>query len=309
MATGLLNLTLLTGAGMRTLQDQAGVAPLEEERIGELTGDEGQGRETPQKESSTMATASVGATALLAAALGGRILRKDFSLEYHQLYSSIVSAQKPDGRFLTHFGETQENEHLANFYPGEALLVLALEAERKNREALEMCERAFEPYALQFRKAPTSAFIVWHINVWSRIALLTGKYKYAAFAFEQADWLMQLQIKAHHDSRWVGGFSQSGAAPQIYSVAFTEAVVRALTLAIRTGDTERSRKYADCIRSGLGFCRQVRIEETQATLLANPLRCKGGIAFSLTDRRIRCDSVQHFVTLCLAVQQVEDHIR
>jgi hypothetical protein len=146
---------------------------------------------------------------------------------------------------------------------------------------------------------------VWHINVWSRIALLTGNHEYADFAFEQADWLMQLQIKAHRDPRWVGGFSQSGAEPQIYSVAFTEAIVRAFNLAVRTGSGERARKYADCIRSGLRFCAQLRIEETQATMLANPSRCIGGIAFGLTDRRIRCDSVQHFLTLCLVVADKE----
>jgi hypothetical protein len=146
------------------------------------------------------------------------------------------------------------------------------------------------------------------MNVWSRIALLTGEPSYADFAFEQADWLLQMQIKNHHDLRWVGGFSQSGAAPQVYSIAFTEAIVRALTLAVRTGDIERTRKYADCVRSGLRFCKLLKIEETQATLLANPMRCKGGVAFGLTDRRVRCDSVQHFITLCLAAEQIEDHI-
>jgi hypothetical protein len=40
--------------------------------------------------------------------------------------------------------------------------------------------------------------------------------------------------------------------------------------------------------------------------LANPMRCKGGVAFGLTDRRVRCDSVQHFITLCLATEQVKD---
>jgi hypothetical protein len=180
-----------------------------------------------------------------------------------------------------------------------------MEAERKNKDALEMCRRAFQPYALQFRTAPTSAFTVWHVNVWSRIALVTGDHIYADFAFEQADWLLKLQIKSHHDPRWVGGFSQSSAAPQIYSVAFTEVVVRALALAIRTGDSERARRYADCVRSGLRFCNLLRLEQTQATLLGSPQRCKGGVAFSLTDRRIRCDSVQHFITLCLAVEQID----
>jgi AMMECR1 domain-containing protein len=308
MARGLLNLTSLTGNGMRVLQEEeAGKIP-GEEKATELSGDEEEDRETPEDEKKAGKLPSVGATALLAAALSGGLLRKEFGQEYKQLYRSIVSAQKPDGRFLTYFGETQENKRVVNFYPGEALLVLALEAEWKNSEALEMCRRAFQPYVLHFRAAPTSAFTVWHINVWSRIALLTGEHAYADFVFEQADWLLQIQVKSHHDLRWVGGFSQSGAAPQAYSIAFTEAIARALTLAVRAGDAERTKTYADCVRSGLRFCRLLKIEETQATLLGNPMRCKGGVAFGLTDRRVRCDVVQHLITLCLAAEQTKNYL-
>jgi AMMECR1 domain-containing protein len=308
MARGLLNLTSPKGDSMRVLlEEEAGKIP-EEEKAVELPGDEEKDTETLEDKKKAGELPSVGATALLAAALSVDTLRKEFSQEYQQLYHSIVSAQKSSGRFLTHFGETQENERAVNFYPGEALLVLAIEAERKNAQALEACRRAFQPYVLLFRTAPSSAFTVWHINVWSRIALLTGEHAYADFAFEQADWLLRLQIKSHQDQRWVGGFSQAGAAPQVYSIAFTEAIVRALALAVRTGDTERTKKYAESVRSGLRFCRLLKIEETQATLLGDPMRCKGGVAFGLTDRRVRCDLVQHFITLCLAVEQTKSYL-
>src|SRR5208282_4939619 len=131
------------------------------------------------------------------------------------------------------------------------------------------------------------------------IALLTGDNAYAEFAFEQTDWLLQMQVKSHRDFRWVGGFSQSGAAPKFSSIVFLEATVRALMLAVRTGDSDRTRKYADCVRSGLQFCRLLRLEETPPTLLGNPMRCKGGVALGLVDRRVRCDVVQHFITMCL----------
>jgi hypothetical protein len=266
----------------------AGKLPDEDERAGELP--------------------PVGATALLTAALSDGILQREFPQEYKQLYRSIVSAQKPDGRFVTHFGETVESERAANYYSGESLLVLALEAERGNKGALEMCRRAFQPYALLFRTTPTSAFAGWHIDVWSRIALLTGERTYADFVFEQTDWLLKLQIKSHQDVRWVGGFSQSGAAPQFSTIVFMEAAVRSLKLAIKTGDAERTTRYTDCIRLGLRFCKQLRLEETQATLLANPLRCKGGVALDLIDRRVRCDAVQHFITLCLAAEEIKENL-
>jgi hypothetical protein len=313
MARGLLNRTSLTDEGRRVVQeDRLGEPPDEEAGEGEKSGappEEGEkARDLPEEEERTEEVPGVGATALLAAALGADTLRREFAEEYQQLYRSVVSAQKPDGRFVTYFGETEESERAANYYSGEALVVLAMEAERGNTEALEMCRRAFNPYLAHFRHAPTTAFVGWHVNVWSRMALLTGNHDYADFAFEQTDWLLQTQIKSHRDLRWVGGFSQTGAAPQFSSIVFLEAAVRALKLASKRGNAERTRKYSDCVRSGLNFCRQLRLEETPSTLLANPMRCKGGVALGLIDRRVRCDVVQHFITLCLTVKQTESYL-
>jgi len=279
MARGLLSRTLLTDDGRRVVQEEKLVA-----------------------------LPKVGATALLAAALSGGLLREEFDREYQQLYRSIVLAQKPDGRFMTRFGVIEERDREIDFYSGQALLVLALEAERGNTQALEMCRLAFQPYALHFRTAPASAFVGWHVDVWSQIALLTGDNAYAEFAFEQTDWLLQMQVKSHRDFRWVGGFSQSGAAPKFSSIVFLEATVRALMLAVRTGDSDRTRKYADCVRSGLQFCRLLRLEETPPTLLGNPMRCKGGVALGLVDRRVRCDVVQHFITMCLVTEEIKDYL-
>jgi AMMECR1 domain-containing protein len=310
MAQGLLNRTSLTGDGRRIVEGEKGGELLEEEeKDGELPEKGERGGDPLEEEEKDGELPAVGATSLLAAALSAGVLRKEFAQEYQQLYRSVASAQKPNGRFVTRFGETEESERAANYYSGETLLVLALEAERGNKEALEMCRRAFQPYVLHFRTAPTSAFVGWHVNVWSRVALLTGDHAYADFAFEQIDWLLKMQIKSHRDLRWVGGFSEADAAPRCSSVVFLEATVRALILAIKTGDTERIKEYTECIRLGLRFCRLLRLEETPSTLLGNPMRCKGGVAFSLTDRRVRCDMVQHFITLCLVVEQTKNYLQ
>jgi hypothetical protein len=94
----------------------------------------------------------------------------------------------------------------------------------------------------------------------------------------------------------LGGFSRSGIAPQIYSVAFTEAIVRALALASRIGDTGRTSEYAACVRAGLRFCNLLRLEKTQATVLGNPLRCKGRRCFwdSRPQDKVRQRSAFHY---------------
>jgi AMMECR1 domain-containing protein len=138
MARGLLDLTTLTDGGRRILQEEGSASSSEEETAAQQAA--GGGREEEREPDPKPAeTPSIGATALLAAALSGDTLRKEFAEAHRQLYRSIVSAQKPDGRFMTHFGEVREDERAANFYPGEALLVLAEEAERKNAEATPPC--------------------------------------------------------------------------------------------------------------------------------------------------------------------------
>jgi hypothetical protein len=230
-------------------------------------------------------------------------MRKEFAQEYNQLYRSIVSTQKNDGRIMTYFGETSDSVRSADQYSGEALLVLAMEAEQGNRGALTMCRRAFAPYLQHFRNAPSSAFVGWHVDVWSRIALITGERDYSDFVFEQTEWLLQWQVQEHSDPRWIGGFSQLTSSPQFTSAVYLEAVARSLMLAVRTGDGSRATRYGESIRAGLDFCKQLRLEETPVALLGNPLRCEGGIGIGLVDRRIRCDAVQHFITMCVAVDQ------
>jgi AMMECR1 domain-containing protein len=275
MARGLLSRTLLASDGRRIVQ---------EENACELP--------------------KVGATALLAAALGSGSLRDEFYQEYEQLYQAIALAQKLDGRFITRFGAIEERANEIDFFSGQALLVLALEAERGNIEALEMCKRAFQPYVDHFRKSPATAFVGWHVDVWSRIAMLTKEQVYANFAFEQTDWLLHIQIKNHSDARWIGGFSKSGSAPNFSSIVFSEATARSLLLAHKLGDNERSEKYRECVKAGLRFCEQLRLEDTPINLLGNPERSKGGIALGLVDRTVRCDVVQHFITLCLVIEQL-----
>jgi AMMECR1 domain-containing protein len=274
MARGILRRTSLVGKGERIVPEQSGEEP-----------------------------AKLGATALLAAALGLDPLRTHFPQEYGELYRSIVLAQKADGRFCTRLGETQERPREIDFFPGQALLVLALEAERGNADALARCQKAYAPYAQHFRTAPASAFVGWNVDVWTRLARLTQERAYADFAFEQADWLLQLQVRDSRDPREVGGFVRSGNPPGFSSIVFLEATVRALELAVEMGEGERVERYSESVRLGLQFCRRLRLEETPSILLGDPMRCRGGVALSLVDRTVRCDVVQHFITLCLALDQ------
>jgi AMMECR1 domain-containing protein len=274
MARGILRRTLLVAKGQRLVPEESG-------------------KEPPK----------LGATALLAAALGLEPLRIDFQREYEELYRTITLAQKADGRFCTRIGELEERPREIDFYPGQALLVLALEAERGNADALARCQKAYAPYAQHFRTAPATAFVGWNVDVWTRMARITGERTYADFAFEQTDWLLRLQVRESRDSREIGGFAKSGNPPGFSSIVFLEATVRALELAVELREEERVIRYSESVRWGLQFCRRLRLEETPSILLGDPVRSRGGVALNLVDRTVRCDVVQHFITLCLALEQ------
>lgn len=245
----------------------------------------------------------LGATALLTLALGGERLSQRFATAYAALFKSVEMSQLPSGRILTHFGVDTENERSSEFFSGQALLTFVQRAERGDKEALDRCSAAFEAYRQQFEVRPTSAFVGWHVDVWTRMASLTNRSDYADFAFQQIDWLLEMQVLEAPEKSWIGGFRNSGKMPKFSSIVFLEAVVRAYILASALGQQDRIERYRSAIHLGLRFCSRLRLGEHQLSWFPNPARCRGGIALSILDRQVRCDVPQHFVTLCLVLLQ------
>ena len=243
----------------------------------------------------------LGSTALLALALGGEALNLCYKTAYDELYRSVIAAHKPDGRFLTHFGVTTENRRSSEFSSGQALLVVAQAAARGDQMAMDIRLGAFEPYRNQFIAKPTTAFVGWHADLWTRLAPLTGRTDFAHFVFEQVDWLLMLQIADKNDSDRLGGFAKRGDAPTFSSIVYLEAVVRAYSMAQSMGDKHHIEKYKDAILLGLTFCSRLRLSQVPSTWFPSPSRSMGGVGLGLLDKRVRCDIPQHFITLCLAV--------
>jgi len=250
----------------------------------------------------------MGSTALLTLALGGKRLLQQFGPAYENLYQSVLLAQMPSGRFQTHLGSNVENMRSSEFFSGQALLTLVQRAEQDDTDARNRCSTAFAAYLQQFRDKPTTAFVGWHVDVWSRMALLTKRQDYVDFVFEQTDWLLKIQVKSAQETRWIGGFRTGDRMPKFSSIVFLEAVVKAYALALFVEDSERIGLYRRAILSGLRFCERLRLGNEQMAWFPNPQRSRGGIALSLLDRRVRCDVPQHFITLCLAILKAKDLI-
>ncbi|WP_147293245.1 hypothetical protein [Dyella monticola] len=237
----------------------------------------------------------------MAASLTVPAFNGHFEKQREALFRSISSAQEADGSFCCNPGSDRADGKGIDYYPGEALVALLLNAQAGDREKLKLVNVAFEYYRDHFRTKPTTAFVGWHAEAWSRAASLCGNSDYAAFVFEQVDWLLGLQLTDRSRDGLNGGFIvQTAVPPSVSSVVYTEAVVRGLAAARRLGDTVRMERYKKSALAGLRFCLQLIVSREQAGFLEEPDRAYGGVTGSLHTFDVRADHVQHTITLLLA---------
>jgi hypothetical protein len=239
----------------------------------------------------------LGSTALLAVAL---LELDDPSFHPNALAAlirALKAAQGLDGSFDCFPGTSRPAGPVVNFYPGEALLALAITGARGDPEALECCKRAFEPYKAHFRESPSSAFVGWHADVWSRLSLTIGSEEYAAFVFEQLDWLLPFQS---HSGPEHGAFLFDDRPGNVSSTVYTEAMIRGADLAYKLGHDDRSRRYSIASAAGLKFCARLQLDSSSKISLPNGHRAIGGVTSNLRTFQVRADNVQHMMTMAQA---------
>ena len=241
----------------------------------------------------------LGTVALLALSLSCPSLRGTYARDRERLLWAIRRARREDGTFRCRLGSGEEVLTHANYYPGQALLALALAAEQGDEAALSCCRDAFAPYRKHFTDDPQTGFILWQLDVWRRMAMLDDRDPYAEFVFQMIDWLLPLQIGPEGRAEHQGGFR--GGGPGSSACVYTEAIARAATLAQRVGDASRWVRYRDATIAGLRFCSRLILGDDQRPFVADPLLARGGVTKNLGTFDVRCDNVQHLITLALAV--------
>jgi AMMECR1 domain-containing protein len=241
----------------------------------------------------------LGTTALFLLALLSPSQRDRHEETICGLIAAIAKHQDPTGRFACVFGECEQRASHDDFFPGQAILAMALRAASGDSECTQIYRRAFSVYRDHFRKRPATAFVGWQADAWSRISRLDGCHDYAEFVFEQIDWLLQYQLHNHVQEIYFGGFSWNGKPPSYSSIVYTEAIARAAALAHERGD-QRWHLYKDAFRAGLAFCLRLRHRAEQSIYFPAPARSIGGIAENLTRFQVRSDFVQHAITLAMA---------
>jgi AMMECR1 domain-containing protein len=242
----------------------------------------------------------LGTTALLLLALLTSRFNTRYAREIDALLEAVKGAQQDDGLFKCVFGADDGSNSQINFFPGQALLALVVRAGQGDKSCKAYYQKAFAPYREHFRKSPSTAFVGWQVDVWTRAALLDSNHEYASFVFEQIDWMLRLQVGDNPQRLESGGFTANHKPPYYSSNVYTEAVARAADLAYRLGDV-RWPRYRAALQAGLRFCSRLRLTEEQSVFFPNPRRAVGGMATTLSDFEVRSDVVQHSITLALAV--------
>ena len=264
----------------------------------------------PGKESASRG--KLGTIALTLLALQRGPLSKHYQKQRHELVTAILGLQEANGAFRCYTDSTSvaQDGMKQDFYPGESLLALCCEARAGSKECLEATERAFPWYRDHFKRRPTTAFVLWHVDTWrllfewcDHIGRQSPRNPavYANFVFEMVDWLLQFQMnRAALHPDFIGGFARPGEKPGFSSATYIEAVIRAYGLAVCLLDTDRMQRYRRAALTGLQFLFRLQIAPETAFLFRNPAHAIGGTTRDLADFTIRCDYDQHAITAFLA---------
>lgn len=213
--------------------------------------------------------------------------------------------QNPDGSFRTFLRPKNRNDN-QNFYPGEALLALAMLDDPALTPAIL---RGTHHYRAQYRKDRNPAFIPWHSMACCRLYRTTQDPELAEFVFEMNDWLVTLQAVAPAQPDTIGEFFTPQTAdfgpPHASSTGvYLEGLIEAHSLACEFGHTGRADTYRHAILRGLRSLRQLQFTDlTDHYYLNKTARVLGGLRSSTHDNTLRLDNVQHGL---MAIWQILD---
>jgi len=241
----------------------------------------------------------LGFAALVLLAMQYAGLHEDFAQQHDALLRGILLMQGDDGR-LAGYALDRNNPGGQDFYPGEALLALAMLARRTGQGDLTpVLERSFPYYRDHFRSKPTTAFVPWQLDAWQTFNRIQPDPKYTHFADKLADFLITLQYapKTSPFQDYVGGFPTT-RAPDYTTGTHTESLVVAARSAKERGLKSRWDRYRDAARSGLSFLLRLQITENELFAFPSPQLASGGFTKGLTSFKQRCDFQQHAIT-CL----------
>ena len=264
----------------------------------------------------------LGAVALAAQAIIEHHNRPRHQAEEEALLATINRLWQPDGSFRTFLRPAERNDN-QNFYPGEALLVLAtLYARKEDPALLDQIMTSFRYYR-DWHLNPENrnpAFIGWHTQAYFAVWQKTRDPALRDFIFGMNDWLLDVQQWGipyeYRDT--MGRFYDPGrpfGPPHASSTGvYLEGLVDAFELARDVGDEARAERYRLAILRGLRSLMQLQFrDELDMFYVPEGFRpyVRGGLRTTVYNNAIRVDNVQHGLMAMMKILQVfrpEDYV-
>lgn len=232
-----------------------------------------------------------------------------------RLARGIVGQQTTEGRLRGDFeDDAADTDAAQQYYPGEALLALARMLRRWPEEAwiAEALEASFDYYVDFWHEHGTGSFPPWHGAAWANAYLHTGDERYARFALELADWIVDNQNRTSwgdwEKDDYAGAYTSYLRAPPNFSTGtYSEPIPLAIEVARALGDEARVERYLEAQHQAMRFLLQLVISPQETFYMPSPERSLGGVRTSLSDNDVRIDGVQHVATAFVhALQYLDD---
>jgi len=243
--------------------------------------------------------------------------------ETGEMYGYYIHPKFQKGAPLLKLSETERKELFSFYYPGEALLGLALFANyfkdddelvsrviAKSMFALDwIIDERPKIYAELFTALPSDGWLMQAIEEWASNPDFR-KENYINFVFKDAGTMMEKMYKKN-DSPYLDyeGGNYYNYGDHFYpDGARCEGLIGAYYLAKKLGKTELAKKILEsCRKAALS---QMILYNSDKNNYAhkNPEKSKGGIRFKATRQWIRVDSIQHVACFYMRLYFAEKNI-
>jgi hypothetical protein len=218
-------------------------------------------------------------------------------LTIERLSATLARMVLPSGRITTHRDPSAATDAFQDYFPGQALLALAVAAEQSATKIdKNQLHRSFSYYRHRFRYQRHFGHVTWLMQAFSKWWQVTHDAEFAEFVFEIGDWLLGYQQKK------TGAFinDHQPDTPGYTTAVYLEGVGAAVQLAAALGDQARRQKYTESFLQGFGFLDQLIIQSRDESLLPNGEFALGGLRQGIYYSEIRTDFVQHSLSAILS---------
>ena len=240
-----------------------------------------------------------------------------------EMLGYYINPNFQNGQPLIEMSEEERRATFSFYYPGEALLGLALFAnyfkddEELKQEVLAKSEVALDwivderpkIYADLFTSLPSDSWLMQAIEEWAKNPKFK-KENYVNFVFGDANTMVEKTYK-RDDSPYIdfeGGYYYEYGDHFYPDGARSEGLVAAYYLAKFLGYQELESKYLEaCRKTAQSQMLLFNSEKNNYTHL-NPEKSKGSIRFKATRQWIRVDSIQHVACFFLRLYFAEKNI-